>query len=370
MPDMQIRYARTEDGVSIAYTVMGEGVPLVYTSNVMGDIHWYTYNDGTRRQIDTLVDAGCRVVRYDLRGMGSSDRDVRDYSVQARVLDLEAVVEAAGIGQFALCGYAHGSAVAISYAAGHPDRVTHLVLVNPYANGADYYQKVPPAGAMIELRATAERDWNFYTLTLASAMAAHDDPAAARRTAELFRAAVAPSTYLAFADEARATVVTQALQRVSVPTLVLIDPSPSTHPDLAKAVAAPIRDARLAVTSDYITDLLMFLGLEPPLRREAAPGQKADAGTVIILFADIADSTALTERLGDAGFRERSRALDQELRAAVSAQGGAVVDAKTLGDGILATFPAASQAIAAALAAARRQRCAACRCTLVCMLAM
>ena len=72
--------------------------------------------------------------------------------------------------------------------------------------------------------------------------------------------------------------------------------------------------------------------------------------TAIILFADIADSTALTERIGDAAFREKARALDHALRIAVRDNGGAVIDAKTLGDGILATFPAASQAIAAALA--------------------
>jgi class 3 adenylate cyclase len=72
----------------------------------------------------------------------------------------------------------------------------------------------------------------------------------------------------------------------------------------------------------------------------------------VILFADIADSTALTERLGDAAFREKARTLDDALRAAVRDHGGSVIDAKTLGDGILATFPAASQAIAAALACA------------------
>jgi class 3 adenylate cyclase len=80
-----------------------------------------------------------------------------------------------------------------------------------------------------------------------------------------------------------------------------------------------------------------------------SPGQPAGGGTAIILFADIADSTALTERMGDAAFREKARALDDALRAAVRDHGGSVIDAKTLGDGILATFPAASQAIAAGL---------------------
>jgi class 3 adenylate cyclase len=65
----------------------------------------------------------------------------------------------------------------------------------------------------------------------------------------------------------------------------------------------------------------------------------------VILFTDIAESTALTEQLGDARFRDASRALDAGLRAAIRDAGGTTVDAKTLGDGVLATFGSAAQAI-------------------------
>jgi class 3 adenylate cyclase len=78
------------------------------------------------------------------------------------------------------------------------------------------------------------------------------------------------------------------------------------------------------------------------------PRKGLPVGTAIILFADIVDSTALTERLGDAVFRERARALDDALRAAIRDAGGTAIDGKLLGDGVLATFPAASQAIDAA----------------------
>jgi adenylate cyclase len=74
------------------------------------------------------------------------------------------------------------------------------------------------------------------------------------------------------------------------------------------------------------------------------------ASTAIIMFADVVDSTALTERLGDAAFRAKARELDDALRATVREHGGGAVDGKLLGDGILATFPAASGAIGAALA--------------------
>src|SRR3990172_8161386 len=96
MMERRIQYAKTSDGVSIAFCVMGEGQPIVYASNVWGDVHWYLHNDATRREMDRLVASGWRLVRYDGRGMGSSDRDVSDFTLDPRVGDLEAVVEVAG----------------------------------------------------------------------------------------------------------------------------------------------------------------------------------------------------------------------------------------------------------------------------------
>ena len=85
-------------------------------------------------------------------------------------------------------------------------------------------------------------------------------------------------------------------------------------------------------------------GIPPP-----APSGDAHA-TAIILFADIVDSTALTERMGDAAFRAKARSLDTSLRAIITQAGGTTIDGFLSGDGVLATFPAASQAIAGALA--------------------
>jgi class 3 adenylate cyclase len=92
--------------------------------------------------------------------------------------------------------------------------------------------------------------------------------------------------------------------------------------------------------------------IEPFLNAGDAPQPSSNplpAGTTIILFADIVDSTALTEQMGDAAFRERARALDASLREIITGAGGTPIDGKLLGDGVLATFPAAAQAIDAAL---------------------
>jgi class 3 adenylate cyclase len=79
----------------------------------------------------------------------------------------------------------------------------------------------------------------------------------------------------------------------------------------------------------------------------------AQSGTAVILFADVVDSTALAGQLGDGTFRERSRALDEGVRSHIGSHGGTPVAGRTLGDGVLATFASASDAIAAALACAR-----------------
>jgi class 3 adenylate cyclase len=77
---------------------------------------------------------------------------------------------------------------------------------------------------------------------------------------------------------------------------------------------------------------------------------KEPSGTAIILFADIANSTAITEDLGDAAFRDKARDLDEALRRAIASNGGTAIDGKLLGDGVLATFGAAHEAIACAAA--------------------
>ena len=341
----RIQYAKTSDGVNIAYSVMGEGQPLVYTSNVWGDIHWYLHNEPTRREVDRLIASGWRVVRYDSRGMGFSDRDVRDFSLEARLKDLETVVDHAEVDRFVLCGYGQGGPVAITYAVHRPERVSHLVLVNSFALGSAYYQKLPVMQALIGMRAMAEEQWEFFTLTIATASLGFADTALARKTAELFRSSTSAKTFLSFVDAAEKVDVLGLLPDVRVPTLVVLDRSGFVTEDLSRVLASSIPSARFVGTMDYPQELHSFVRAES--LATAGPAG-APAGTAIILFADIVDSTALTERLGDDTFREKARGLDEALRAAIRDNGGTAVEGKTLGDGVLAVFTSAKQAIACA----------------------
>lgn len=123
----QVRFCRSRDGVKIAYARYGEGPPLVINSCWLSHLQfdwqspvWRHFVEGLGRSTTTL--------RYDERGFGLSDWDVDDFSFEARIADLEAVVDDAGFGRFTLLGMAQGGPVAIAYAARHPDRVERLIL--------------------------------------------------------------------------------------------------------------------------------------------------------------------------------------------------------------------------------------------------
>jgi class 3 adenylate cyclase len=120
-----------------------------------------------------------------------------------------------------------------------------------------------------------------------------------------------------------------------------------------QTLAGLIPGAQFVETDDPARAIREFVGGAPMPQENAGPRGISGSGTAVILFADIADSTALTERLGDAAFREKARDLDAALRAIIREHTGTAIDGKLLGDGVLATFASAAKAIEAALACGR-----------------
>ena len=203
-----------------------------------------------------------------------------------------------------------------------------------------------------DLRHIAEDQWEFYTLALANALNAFSDTETARRLAATIRAGVSPRAWIAQRDALEQIDVVDTLRSIAVPTLVVHDRA-DTIGDfsmLASKLASRIPSARFVATDDFAraADEFMREGEAPPTKEEQLP-----SGTAIILFADIADSTGLTERLGDSGFRAKARDLDGALRTVIRDHSGSAIEGKLLGDGVLAVFSSARQAIEAALACAR-----------------
>jgi len=129
-----IRFCRSFDGTRLAYALSGEGPPIVKAPHWLTHVEyewqspmWKPWVEGLSRE-HTLL-------RMDERGCGLSDWDVQDISFDAWVRDVEATVDAAGFDRFAMLGHSQGGAIAVEYAARHPERVTHLVLLGSYARG-------------------------------------------------------------------------------------------------------------------------------------------------------------------------------------------------------------------------------------------
>src|SRR3990172_9719137 len=109
----RIQYAKTKDGVSIAFWTLGEGMPLVYMpAGIFSHIQLEWQHPSIRRWYEALAN-GRRLVRYDGRGTGLSQRDVASFSLDSFLADLEAVADRLGLERFALLGYGDSGPVAI-----------------------------------------------------------------------------------------------------------------------------------------------------------------------------------------------------------------------------------------------------------------
>jgi class 3 adenylate cyclase len=350
----RIQYTHTADGVSIAFWTLGEGTPFVAMPNLpWSHIQLEWQDPGWRRWYERLAEKR-KLIRYDGRGTGLSDRNVADYSVDAHMLDLQAVVERLGAQRFVLVGSTTSGPVAIAYAARHPEAVSQLVLWCTWARTPTELQT---------LRAPRAEVWELYTDALAHATFGWSAGEEAHRHAAYLRecttAETARATFRALAEFDVATVLSQ----VRSPTLILQRRQAPLVPgvEAAKGLASGIPDARLGLLEGasllpwmgdmeaVLAAIDEFLGDSEPAPAGAA--QHAAGGLCTILFTDVEGSTALTERLGDAKAREVLRNHERIVREALRAHGGAEV--KAMGDGFMASFSSATRALECAIAMQR-----------------
>ena len=349
----RIQYARAADGVRIAFSTRGKGKPIV-TLPVPGfaAIHGPSWATPICRQLARRLE----VVEYDGRGTGLSDRNVNDFSLDASALDLQAVLEALGCAKVALFAPSSSAPPAIAEAAKDPGLISHLILWCPYGRGADFL-RMPHAKALNEL---AAKDWNLYTETVIQATTGFSGGAGAHRAANLMQESVSQETYLAILeaslgfdafpllDELRCQTLVFQRRRTTFPTL-----------DVATDLVSRIPAARLVVLEGeslvpWPEDVdLVLRTIDEFLSGGEERSAPLPSGMTAILFADIAESTTLTERLGDAAFRGKARALDGALRSVIRENGGTPIEGKLLGDGVLAVFTSARQAIEAAVGCGR-----------------
>ncbi len=353
--EQQIRFCTTADGVTIAYSVIGQGTPVVQTPGWVNHLELDLAFPHAQSWLEALLAGGRQVVRYDGRGTGLSDREVEDVSVAARVRDLEAVVDSLGLDSFVLLGFSMGGPPAIVYAAEHPERVSHLILYASFARGFGRGREEVCRALLALMRA----EWSVGSKTVVEFTSPDLDKELADQTAQYFRQCARVGVATAILEEAMFdTDVTAYLPRLTMPVLVMHRREDNAITfECGRQLAALIPNARfvplagnahppfLGDSMPFFQAIDQFLGHGQPPAAEAPPGLQT------ILFTDMEGSTGLTQRLGDARAQEIVRAHNVIVRQALKAHGGSEV--KHTGDGIMASFPSASRAIECAIAVQR-----------------
>lgn len=133
--EQAIKFCAAPDGVRIGYAVTGKGLPLVKTGNWFTHLEFDWRSPVWRHILEGLAEHR-QLIRYDVRGTGMSDREVRDISFENLVTDLATVVDALHLERFPLLGISQGGAVSVAYAARYPERVSHLILLGAFSRGA------------------------------------------------------------------------------------------------------------------------------------------------------------------------------------------------------------------------------------------
>jgi class 3 adenylate cyclase len=358
--EQDIRFCRTSDGVRIAYATSGSGPPLICNAGWVSHVELNWENPMFRSGYEQISEH-FTLIRYDKRGVGLSDRDVTDVSFPTRIIDLEAVIADLDLDRFHMWGLSEGGPVSIQYAALNPDRVRRLVVWGTFARGAAMPRTRESGEA---LAALVRVEWGLGSTTLSNMFMPGASPEAQAVFARSQRLSATADMAADLMLSDLATDVTEYLERVRAPTLVIHSRGDrAVRFDLGREVAAGIPRARLLAiesnqhavdpeTGRHIrNEIVKFLLEDAATPATASPApQMATSGTATILFLDIADSTSLTERLGDSAFRSRSRGLDASMRTIVRDLGGTPIEGKLLGDGVMATFASAGKAIEAALA--------------------
>ena len=340
----RIQYAKTDDGVRIAFTTVGQGPPLVVAGEIADAHVQLVWDHAPVGPFYKRLSEKNTVVKFDPRGFGLSDRDVTDHSLEARLLDLRAVIERLALASFALLGFTTGGPLAITYAAQESDRVSRLVLVGSGARTAEMLSR----HRATQVAGLIRTDWEMFLENLAAVNYGFGKEESSR-TARFLAAAFDADTLVRVTRATRVDDVTALLPKITCPALVVH--YSGVHYltlEMARELVSDIPDSRLLVL-DYgwlvrdqeVAEAILDFLAEG--EREAKPD--LPSGTAIILFADIVESTALTEEMGDAAFRAKARELDKSLRGIIRECAGTPVEGKVLGDGVLAVFTSARQAI-------------------------
>lgn len=355
--DPRIHYVRTRDDVSIGWWVMGSGPPLIVPPILVSshiEMEWQI--PGRRASFDGLA-AGSRLIRYDCRGIGMSQRDVIDFSMDAAFTDLEAVADQLELERFALLRIPSSNDVAIAYAATHPERVSHLVIWEGHQVDD---RDSPRAEQIAAIEPVMTRDWELYTKIRARLISGWEG-GNAPLVEELLRSTHTPESLLAADEVLRNTDPRPYLSAIQAQTLVLYHIGIPAREVAGRQFASRIRGANLVAMREPaigvypspggVREILDFLNPDESWFARESAEEHHHGDLRVILFSDLEKHTAMMQRLGDERGRLILREHEAITREALAAYGGSEV--KTMGDSFMASFGSATRALECAIAIQR-----------------
>jgi class 3 adenylate cyclase/pimeloyl-ACP methyl ester carboxylesterase len=352
------RYARSDEA-SIAYQVVGEGgLDLLFVSGWITQVEHLWEAPANRRFLERLASFG-RLILFDSRGTGLSDRVLDTYTVEQETQDALAVLDAAGSERVALLTYAQGGLVGAQLAADHPERVGALIMYASVArtSWAPDYDWAMTSEQREELSERNIAAWGEANGGAMSAWAPSmaDDPALVAWFARMQRLAASPGEARVISRAMVDLDVREALPRIRVPTLIMHRPRELVW-DVRHShyLAEHIPGARYVELQGI--DSFPFVGDSDAIIEEieefltgARRGGELARALLTVMFTDIVDATARAAELGDSRWRDLLAHHDADVREELTRFGGREV--KTVGDGFLATFDGPpSRALRCALA--------------------
>lgn len=245
----QIRFCTSVDGARVAYATTGRGPSLLKAANWLSHLE-FDWQSPVWRHWLTELSRDRQLVRYDERCCGLSDWDVADVSFDAWMDDLESVVDAAGVGRFALLGISQGAALAITYAVRHPERVTHLVLIGGYARGRLQRNPTPEQRELAHtMQSLVHLGWGGENPAFRQFFTSQFIPGGTAEQSqwwnELQRISISPANADRFLEILHHIDVTAILPQVACPTLVMHATRDAVVPfDEGRLMAAMIPGAR------------------------------------------------------------------------------------------------------------------------------
>ena len=345
------RYAMSGD-ISVAYQVMGDGpIDIIAIPGIISHVEFLHEMPGYTAFLQRLSKFA-RVITFDKRGQGLSDKMSGAPTLEERMDDIRAVLDAVGAQRAALLGFSEGCALSAMFAASYPERVSHLVLFGAFVRYADLF----PVGNPQVIIQEQIKYWGSGTLMKDVMASRASDPDAVAKFAKFERLSASPGAMKAVQLLNLQIDVGHILPTVRSPTLVLHRTADTLVPvERGRAFAAQIPDARYIEYpgSDHAFwsgDVEALLGDIEEFITGYREAESTNLERILttLLFTDIVDSTRLAAEMGDQNWRRLLDSHDQLARQMVERHRGNMI--KNTGDGILATFDGPGRAVRCALA--------------------